>query len=175
MEAEGTPPPFEGIIEVVRGDMPEGRAEQLVAFWTGHGLLVETAARERLKDVVCVALDTEGEIAGVNSVYAEALEPVGGRTFWVYRNFVLPEAAAAKDAMVKAAFEALQAGFDPQSPGPIGICLLIADRAEMKRRPEAEWLDPRIIYAGYLVDGRQVRIGYFEGALIGLEVETPSA
>ena len=65
----------------------------------------------------------------------------------------------------------LEADFDPAGGGPVGLCLLISERAEIERRPEAEWRDPRILYAGYLADGSQVRIGYFEGAKVhpGLE------
>jgi hypothetical protein len=37
----------------------------------------------------------------------------------------------------------------------------------MERNPGATWLYPSSRYAGYLADGRQVRIRYFEGARIG--------
>jgi hypothetical protein len=117
--------------------------------------------------VVCLLLDDAGEIAGVNSVYPETMQLIGGRRFWIYRSLLLPAAAEAGPAMIGAAFAALQEEFEPSGDGPIGLCLLIGDRAEIKRRPEAEWSDPRIIYAGYLADGRQVRIGYFAGAKIG--------
>ena len=42
--------------------------------------------------------------------------------------------------------------------------MLVGDAAERRRRPEVAWSDPELIYAGYLADGRQVRIGYFENA-----------
>ena len=50
--------------------------------------------------------------------------------------------------------------------GPVGLCLLISDPEVMRRRPEAVWPGVGMMYAGYLEDGRQVRIGYFEGARI---------
>src|SRR5689334_3973439 len=75
-------------IEVVHGRMTDERAEEIVAFWTREGALDEAAARERLREVVCVVRDRSGAIAGVNSVYAAKLDAVGGRPFWVYRSFL---------------------------------------------------------------------------------------
>jgi hypothetical protein len=159
-------PSVHGLIEVVRGRLTGERAEQLVRFWTGHGALDEAAARERLTEVVCVLLDDADEIVGVNSVFPSGVDRVGGRTFWIYRNFLSPGVSDAAAAMIRAAFSALEAEFDASGDGPIGLCVLVAEPAEMQRRPEAEWADPAMIYAGYLADGRQVRIAYFRQARI---------
>lgn len=157
---------FKGTIEAVRGRLSEEREEQLLRFWAAQGALDEQAARRRLPEVVCLLLDDAGEIAGVNSVYPDEVAQIGGRRFWIYRSLLLPAAAEEGPAMIRAAFAALEDEFDPAGDDPIGLCLLISDRTEMKRRPEAEWTDPRILYAGYLPDGRQLRIGYFAGAKI---------
>jgi hypothetical protein len=157
---------FDGSIEVVRGRLSDDRAEAILRFWAAAGALEGEAARRRLPEVVCVLTDGSGEVAGVNSVYPESLGLIGGRRFWIYRSFLAPAAAGATDAMIEAAFEALEEEFDPGGEGPIGLCLAIADRAEMKRRSEAEWANPRMLYAGYFPDGRQVRIAYFAGAKI---------
>jgi hypothetical protein len=107
-------------------------------------------------------------VIGVNSVYAAEVGLIGGRRFWIYRSLLAPEAAEAGPEMIRAAFAALEAEFDPtDGDHPLGLCILIAEREEMKRRPEAEWQDPRTFYAGYLGDGRQVRIAYFEDARVG--------
>jgi hypothetical protein len=47
--------------------------------------------------------------------------------------------------MIRAAVEALDAEFDHRPGSPIGLCALIADPEERRRRPEAEWSDPRMI------------------------------
>ena len=156
---------FNGSIDVVRGSS-EDRAEEILRFWAAEAGFEGDAARARLPDVVCVLSDGAGEVAGVNSVYPENLKLIGGRRFWIYRSLLSPAAKSAGPEMVKAAFAALEEEFDPEEEGPIGLCLAIEDRAEMKRRPEAEWSDPRMLYAGYLADGRQLRIGYFDGAKI---------
>ena len=158
---------FSGTIEPVRGRLDDARAEQLVRFWTGHGALDEAAARERLAEVVCVLLGEDGEIAGVNSVYAAPVPVVGGRTFWIYRSRLLPAARGAAPAMFHTAFNALEYEFDPGGTGPVWLCRLVDDQDEIATRPEAQWLWPWLMYAGYLADGRQVRIRYFDAALIG--------
>jgi hypothetical protein len=156
-----------GTIEVVRGRLTDHRAAQLVAFWTGSGVLDEPAARDRLQDVVCVLLDEAGEVAGVNSVGRADVALLGGRPFWLYRSLLRAGTGPAGPALIRTAFRALDVEFDPDAGGPIGLCLLL-DAAQARERPEAEWSDPRMLYAGYLADGRQVRVAYFTGARVGV-------
>src|SRR4051794_5013322 len=153
-------------VEAVRGRIDDDLAAELIAFWEANGALRGDAAKRRLPEVVCIARGPAGDIAGASSAYPEQVPTVGGRTFWIYRSFLAPSASAAADDMVRETFAALAEGFDPRSEDPIGLCLLLTDRREMERRPEAEWADPQMIYAGYLPDGRQIRIAYFEGAAI---------
>lgn len=153
-------------IEVVRGRLDDQRSDSILRFWEEQGALVGEDARRRLPEVVCALLAGDGRVAGVNSVYPQQVDLIGGRLFWIYRSRFAPDAAEADQRMFKAAFETLQEEFDPDRGGPIGLCLLISDRAEMKRHPEAEWPDPRTLYAGYLPNGAQVRIAYFAGAKI---------
>ena len=153
-------------IETVRGNLTDEATAEILAFWEAQGALSGDAARERLRQVVCVLRGSDGEVAGVNSVYADAVPLVGNRVFWVYRS-LLDEAASERWIdLVRGAFQALGEKFDPEAGGPLGLCVLVSDRDEMRRRPEAEWTDPRLLYAGYTPDGRQVRIGYFPGARI---------
>jgi hypothetical protein len=103
----------------------------------------------------------------VNTAFADAVPVVGGRTFWIYRSTLAPGTEYAAAAMVHSAFHVLQRDFDPSVAMPIGLCVLVDDPAEIQRRPEAQWLWPWLMYAGYLADGRQVRVRYFEAALVG--------
>jgi hypothetical protein len=161
-------PGFEGTIETVRGGLGEERSEQLLRFWSESGALDEAAGRERLGEVVCILLDGDGDgaVAGVNSVYADAVAPVGSRRFWIYRRFLLPAAEGEEAAMINAAFEALDEEFDSSGPGPIGLCVLV-DEATAAGRPEVIWPETGLMLAGYTADGRQVRVRYFEDAQIG--------
>ena len=152
-------------VERVRGRLDDRWSERLLGFWAANGALGEAEGRGRLPEVVCALTGPAGEIAGASSVYAADVPLVGGRRFWVFRSFVLPVAAGAVPGLIAATFAALEEEFDPAGGGPIGLCLLLG-AAEAARRPEAEWTDPRMVHAGYLEDGRQVRIGYFTGAAI---------
>jgi hypothetical protein len=155
-----------GSIEVVRGALSDERAEQILAFWSGRGALQGEAARERLSEVVCVALDEAGEVVGVNSAHAEDVPPVN-RRFWRYRSFIPDGDEDLAAEMFKAAFEALGEGFDPEVPGPIGLAVVLTDADEMERRPEAVWAAEELVYAGNRADGSQLRLRYFWNAKIG--------
>jgi hypothetical protein len=160
-------PTVDGTIEIVRGRMSDERADQLLRFWSSEGAVEGEEARRRLDEVVCVLLAGAGEIAGVNSVHPQDVPLIGGRRFWIYRSRLLPSASESAQEMIGTAFAALEEEFEPTMAGPIGLCVLVDDRAEMERRPEAVWPETELMFAGYLDDGRQVRIRYFEGVAIG--------
>lgn len=67
--------------------------------------------------------------------------------------------------MIRSAFHLLESDFDGSPGSPIGLCVL-AGADERRRWPAVAWSDPRLVHAGYLADGRQVRIGYFRDAVI---------
>ena len=150
----------------MRGRLDGERAGELLAFWAQLGALTGDAARERLHEVVCVLRGQDGTVAGVCSVYPTALAQIGGRRFWVFRSLLPGAAAEHGPAMIRETFAALEAEFDGAQEAPIGLCVLLGSVQERRRRPEAEWSDPQTIYAGYLDDGRQLRIAYFHGACI---------
>lgn len=154
----------------MRGRLDDARADQVLEFWAASGALSRSDARERLTEVVCVLRDADGAVAGVCSVYAADVALIGDRRFWVFRSLLPGAAVDHVPAMISATFAALAAEFDEAPGSPIGLCVLLAGAAERRRRPEAEWPDPRMIYAGYLDDGRQVRIAYFDRASIGRSV-----
>ncbi len=161
----GLPEPADFTTETLRGRLDDRWADRLLRFWAAHGALGEEEGRQRLPDVVGVLLDGEGEVQGVSSVFAADVPLIGGRRFWVLRRFVVPAARAAADLLIAPTFAALEGEFQPPAGGPIGLCVLLTPQ-EAVLRPEAEWRDPRLVYAGYLEDGRQVRIAYFAGASI---------
>jgi hypothetical protein len=157
----------EGAIEIVRGRLEPAVADELVAFWSEQGALTEAAARQRLAEVVCVLRDGDGRIAGVNSAFADRVDTIAGRRFWIYRSFLRPDRGDDWPGMVDAAFAALDEEFRATGEGPIGLCVPIRDRREMMRRPDAVWPGTSFLYAGYSPAGAQLRVAYFEGALIG--------
>jgi hypothetical protein len=158
---------IDGRIEIARGRMSGNRADQVLRFWASQAGLEGTEAEARLSEVVCLLLDGEGEVVGANSAHPQDVPLIGGRRFWIYRSFLRPEASGAEQEMINAAFSALEDEFEPTAAGPIGLCLVLGDRTDMERRPEAVWPDTQLMFAGYLSDGSQLRIRYFEEAAIG--------
>lgn len=160
--------PTEQRIEVVWRELDRELSNRLVDFWVRHGVLDEAGARRRLAEVICVLFDAEGEIAGVNSAYA-AEAPLVGRRFWIYRRFLAPGSGAEAEterSLIRVARETLAREFTGALDEPLGLCVLISDRALMDRYPEAVWPDTGLLFAGYTPEGVQVRICYFEGARI---------
>jgi hypothetical protein len=155
----------ETTIETVWGRLDRARAQELLSFWRRRRALPEAEARRRLNEVVCL-LRSRREVVGTSSVYSAQLDLVGGRRFWIFRSLLDATMAGHAPDMVRATFTALQVGFDREPESPIGLCVLIGDPAERRRQPEAVWRNPPMIYAGYLADGRQVRLGYFKDAKI---------
>ncbi len=154
-------------VEVVRGRLSDQLADEILAFWAGHQALPEEAARRRLPEVVCVARDAAGKVAGVNSVFAEDVSTIGGRSFWVYRSLIAESGAGAWPELFNEAFAAVEREFETSREGPVGLCVGIAERAEMELRPEAVWEDTALTFAGYTQEGVQLRIRYFDDATIG--------
>lgn len=151
------------MIEVVRGRLGRTQADDLLSFWFDQRALSGEEAKRRQDEVVCM-LRHRGALAGTSSVYAADVALIGARRFWIYRSLLDRTVADMAPAMIRATFSALEEQFDGAPGSPIGLCALIADPEERRRRPQAEWSDPQMIYAGYLNDGRQVRIAYFKDA-----------
>lgn len=153
--------PLMGSIDDVREGMTDSDAA-LVAELLGRAGVTGAQADQ----VVCLLRDDDGGLAGLSWAYPDDVPQVGGRRFWIYNSVLPSESPEAGDELIARTHAALAEGFDSDSGAPIGLCVLVHDRAEMERRPEAEWTDPTMIYAGYREDGAQVRIGYFPDARI---------
>ena len=121
----------------------------------------------RAPDVACVALGPDGLVQALSLTETADVELVGGECFALYETVPAALPGEQADALLSATYRALDEAFNPDAEeGPIGLCLLIADRREMKRRPEAFWADPPTHYAGFLGDGRLVRVAYFSDAML---------
>jgi hypothetical protein len=151
-------------VEVVRGDLSDEQAEEILDFWSARGLEGH-AARELLPSVVCMAIDDQGEVVGVNSIDDQVI-PLVGRRFWDYRWLLAGDSEEIAVAMFNSAFEALAEEFEAGGPGPIGLSVAIGGGETLESRPEAIWPDTELTFAGYLPDGRQLRIRYFWGATV---------
>lgn len=154
------------MIETVRGRLDGELRSQLLEFWAREVGLTGDAAEERLPQVVCLLLGDAGEVRGANSAYAGRVEHTGNRPFWIYRSLLPGDADAEWPSMFNAAFAALEADHVPGGEGPVGLLALVDDRERLLREPEVVWPETQLTYGGYLDERTQVRLRYFEGALI---------
>jgi hypothetical protein len=97
---------------------------------------------------------------------------IAGWRFWIFRCLLAEGLEDQHGALVTATFNALDAAHSGASGDPVGLCVLLDDD-QRRRRPKAEWSDPRMIYAGYLRDGRQVRIAYFSAEVSSMATPEP--
>jgi hypothetical protein len=105
------------------------------------------------------------DLASGQTVEEQVLPLIGGRRFWIYQAEVPPHESNG-DEMFNAAFEALDAEFQSDPSGPVGICVAVP-QGEVGSRAEAVWPETQLMHAGMLADGGQIRIRYFYDATIG--------
>jgi hypothetical protein len=158
-------PAAETTIERLRGRPSDRRTEEILALLSREGGLADEAARRWLSEAVGAAI-ADDRVIGVNAVRRGRVPLIGGRGFWIYRSVLAEPRDELWTRMFTAAFDSLADGFDPTEAGPIGLCVLIEDRGLIERQPEAVWPQSELMFAGYLDDGRQVRIRYFWNAAI---------
>lgn len=117
----------------------------------------------------------EGQ-SGNRFVEARALPLIGGRRFWVYGDHP-PPGDPAGDELFNATFKELDAGYQEDRSGPIGLCVPVSDPELARRRPEAVWEETELLYAGTQCEAAslaertavstQLRVRYFHDATIG--------
>src|SRR5262245_41326810 len=116
------------------------------------------------------------EPAGGQEMKERALPLIGARRFWIYAAET-PLGEREGDELFNSTFEELDARYQRDRSGPIGVCVPVSDSQLMHRRPEAVWPETELLYAGTqreatsLGEARpastQLRIRYFYDATIG--------
>jgi hypothetical protein len=156
----------------VRGRQDAGRDQELLAFWQRRAGFGGEAARQRLREVVCLLRADDGAVVGASSAYPANVDLIADWRFWVFRSLLEPGLEEHQAALITGTFDALDAEHETDRDEPVGLCVLL-EVDQRRHRPEAEWRDPRMIYAGYLPDGRQVRIAYFTSEVSAMAVKEP--
>jgi hypothetical protein len=153
-------------IEVVRGNLGEPARGQLTALVRPHCRSAEEAGAAAAGAVV-VLRSAAGEPIGAGSVTAERIALLSGLRLWAYRAFLTADARPDWFMpMLGATFDALAAEFAAAGSGPAGVFVAVRSRELLQRHRRFVWEDPAFTYAGYLPDGAQARLRWFEGATI---------
>jgi hypothetical protein len=153
--------------------LPEGArggtdtADGIMSFWARHNSVRPGEVPDRLGYVVCVLRGPDGSVIATAAARDADVEAVGGRRLWVFRCFAPgPEARRGVEAMVNVARERLAERPGTGGSRPIGLCFPIADPELLAERDEAFWPEAKLVYAGWLGSGEQLRVAYFDDAVI---------
>jgi hypothetical protein len=152
-------------IASARGGLDEARAGEVQEFLAREGGLTQEVARRWLGELVCLSLEDD-EVTGVGAARPASVGLIGGRPFWIYQSVLAPHGEEHWEALFNLAFKVLAEEFEEPDGPYIGTCVLLDDPGQMRKLPEAVWPETELMFAGYLDDGRQVRIRYFWGAAI---------
>lgn len=150
--------------------------QEVVRCWLTEGALPDrTTAEARAPQLLVVARDPTGEIAGVSTAIRAFVPQLGFECFF-YRTFVgrahrvqgLQSRQLGKQILQhshRLLNERFQQGIDPEV---LGIYLEIENPVVMHVRNDAVWQDDGMnaVYVGRTSDGRHMRIWYFDGARV---------
>ena len=143
-----------------------GDAVDLLAFWAQHNAIPDPdEARARLAQVVLLARDAEGSIAGVCTAYPMT-PPQLEQPMYFLRAFIAPQWRTTRLAGkgLSTACDVLGQYSRAHDFPCIGILLELENARFRQVGRKAEWVHPRFTYIGKSPRGLDVRVHYFRGA-----------
>ncbi|MGA7296127.1 MAG: hypothetical protein WBW92_01285 [Rhodanobacteraceae bacterium] len=141
-------------------------AEDLLAFWKREGAIPdESQARARLKQVVMLARDADGEIAGV-CTSLPMTPPQLGQPVFFWRAFVGKQWRHTRLIfnLLTRSFSALEDYACGNDYPCIGVLLELENSRFREVFQRAEWRKTHFVYIGKSPRGLDVRVRYFRGA-----------
>ena len=159
-------------LNVWKSKTPE-LAQEIVEFWLEEkAISSKQAARKRLPQVVHIAKNSSGKIAGLCSIFEQYSARLDNY-FYFYRTFIAPPARrsrVAEELLVKTT-EFLESRFvDRATTRCIGVMLQIESQILKVNRNQAVWSSPdshiNFVYIGKNRKGDHQRVYYFKDARI---------
>ena len=139
-----------------------------IAFWERLAILPpDVKPADRAKELAAAAYQ-DGRLVGVSTVSLHRYEPLRGR-FAFYRCAVEPEqrrtlAATALTAVTRDRIEQWSAEHPEERV--LGLAAIIESTELVQRQRYPLWENSRLNLAGYLADGRQLRVAWFAHARV---------
>lgn len=135
-----------------------------VAFWKRLDILpADVSPQQRVKELIAVAYK-DGQVVGVNTATLERVEQVRARLAML-RGAVDPEHRRTHVAMALTLYSrALLERWSAENPHErlAGLGGIIESEQLAERGKQPYWPQTRFILAGFLKDGRQLRLSWFE-------------
>lgn len=146
--------------------IPEHDAADLLAFWKREGAIPDEAqARARLKQVVVLARDANGDVAGVCTALPMT-PPQLGQPVYFWRAFIAPKWRSSRliYRLLMGSFDELEVYSRERDFPCIGVILELENNRFGEVFRTAEWRKPHFVYIGKSPRGLDVRVRYFRGA-----------
>lgn len=149
--------------------MTPALTRELVAFWREHNAIPdEAAAEQRAAQAVCLVRDESGTLCGVGTALLKIIPRLRQPTYY-YRQFFAKSLRGQHQELpffqrCKQVLQQYNAGL--QRPESLGILLEIENpkiAAAYKRAVEPGF---DAVFIGYSPRGLQLRVSYFEGAVL---------
>jgi hypothetical protein len=141
--------------------------EDVVAMWTLERALTREEAERRVSELLLVAIDARGALAGVATAYLERNQQLRA-TLWHYRTFV-PAAHRKSNVaatMAVAARDHLSERFvTGEDRRAIGVLFTVESPILQQHVPQAIWPQTGFVFVGEDARGAHVRVHWFPGAL----------
>jgi hypothetical protein len=105
---------------------PELRA-RLIRFWMENGAIPDPyVAWRRTFEVGCIVTNKNGDIVGVNSIYADQLTS-DSPSYWLYRAFTRPDSRlnGLTPRLFHLTYEELKSSYATEAGSPVGIAMII--------------------------------------------------
>ena len=144
----------------------EADAADVIAFWQREGAIQDPAqASERVKQIVMLARDAEGDIAGVCTALAATPAQLG-QPMYYWRTFVGAAHRGSSLAMgfLKRSSKLLEEYARANDFPCIGILLELENDGFRLKGRKAIWFNPAFVYIGKSPRNLEVRVLYFMGA-----------
>lgn len=113
------------IVWVWNQTTPTLRSE-LIAFWRDNGAIQDPLeAWRRTFEVACVALNAEGRVVGVSSVYC-ACPAAGAALYWFYRTFIREDCrdVGLAPCVFAHTYEQLALAYAGEAQAPVGMMIV---------------------------------------------------
>lgn len=139
---------------------------ELMAFWKREGAIPDEArARARLQQVVLLARDGDGEVAGVCTALS-LTPPQLGQPMYFWRAFIARKWRTTRliYRLLMDSFDVLETYAREREFPCIGVILELENTRFGEVARKAEWGNSHFIYMGKSPRGLDVRARYFRGA-----------
>lgn len=142
---------------------------QVRTIWKEHGGPVDSAADDRLMQLVFVARRTDnGQVVGISTAFKVYVKKLRNQ-FFAIRLMLVPEAripglTSKLLVLTRDFLESMSQG-DVADPA-IGIITLVENERLKHNRNEAIWPASGMVYIGNSKEGHHIRVYYFSGARI---------